>query len=243
MRTAVIFSVLLPCLLAAEDLRQTLGRAQESYRRQDFEEASRLYAEALDRIPHNADLHYNLAACRYRLGDLPAAVLHYEKSLRLRPGRPDAEANLRLVRSRLFDEEAADLLPNPFLAAGARLFGLLDLDAWTVLGVVGFSLASAALVLLLSADLPRFRRFLVGTVVLGLLGTSLAAVRLVVFESDRRAVVISPEAVLTKDSAEETVRLPPGTTVRLLGASGEFRRVRTPAGETGRVKAADLTEI
>lgn len=50
---------------------------------------------ALDR----AALHYNLGNAEFRDGRLGFAMLHWERSLRLRPGDDDAAANLALARS------------------------------------------------------------------------------------------------------------------------------------------------
>lgn len=52
-------------------------------------------AAALDR----AALHYNLGNAEFRDGRLGFAMLHWERSLRLRPGDDDAAANLALARS------------------------------------------------------------------------------------------------------------------------------------------------
>lgn len=48
-----------------------------------------------------AALHYNLGNAEFRDGRLGYAMLHWERSLRLRPGDPEARANLALARSLL----------------------------------------------------------------------------------------------------------------------------------------------
>ena len=48
-----------------------------------------------------AALHYNLGNAEFRDGRLGYAMLHWERALRLRPGDPEARANLALARSLL----------------------------------------------------------------------------------------------------------------------------------------------
>lgn len=72
---------------AAETWRRLLAEAPPPGPTED--------AAAFDR----AALHYNLGNAEFRDGRLGFAMLHWERSLRLRPGDDDAAANLALARS------------------------------------------------------------------------------------------------------------------------------------------------
>ena len=82
--------------------------AARSYDAGDYESAAASYRrllvapEGLDR----AALHYNLGNAEYRTGRLGYAMLHWERSLAIRPGDGDARANVALARAVL--ESAAD---------------------------------------------------------------------------------------------------------------------------------------
>lgn len=94
--------------------------AARSYDAGDYETAAASYrrllaaAEGLDR----AALHYNLGNAEYRTGRLGYAMLHWERSLALRPGDGDARANVALARAvldRRLTEAAAAGDPDTFL--------------------------------------------------------------------------------------------------------------------------------
>ena len=72
-------------------------------------------AAALDR----AALHYNLGNAEFRDGRLGFAMLHWERSLRLRPGDDDAAANLALARSVLDRRLTAAAASGPGVGEGS----------------------------------------------------------------------------------------------------------------------------
>jgi tetratricopeptide (TPR) repeat protein len=77
----------------------------------DFDVANRLYSEGKfsDAKQHyeslvragnlSANLFYNLGNAEWKLGNLGAAALNYERALRLEPTHPEARANLQFVRN------------------------------------------------------------------------------------------------------------------------------------------------
>ena len=87
--------------------------AARSYDAGDYESAAASYRRLLA-APEDLDraaLHYNLGNAEYRNGRLGYAMLHWERSLAIRPRDPDARANVALARAvldrRLTDAAAA----------------------------------------------------------------------------------------------------------------------------------------
>lgn len=87
--------------------------AARSYDAGDYESAAAAYRRLLaapDGLDRGA-LHYNLGNAEYRRGRLGYAMLHWERSLAIRPGDEDARANVALARAvldrRLTDAAAA----------------------------------------------------------------------------------------------------------------------------------------
>ena len=87
--------------------------AARSYDAGDYEAAAAVYRRLLA-APGDLDraaLHYNLGNAEYRTGRLGYAMLHWERSLAIRPGDTDARANVALARGvldrRLTDAAAA----------------------------------------------------------------------------------------------------------------------------------------
>lgn len=76
-------------------------KANQLYKQQKFEEAIREYQKILDKGYESGNLYYNLGNCYYRKGDLPRAILYYEKAKVFIPEDPDLEANYKYVLSLL----------------------------------------------------------------------------------------------------------------------------------------------
>ena len=94
--------------------------AARSYDAGDYASAAAVYRRLLA-APGGLDraaLHYNLGNAEYRTGRLGHAMLHWERSLAIRPGDTDARANISLARGvldRRLTEAAAAGDPDTFL--------------------------------------------------------------------------------------------------------------------------------
>lgn len=71
------------------------------------DEATRLYEDALPRLPQTAALHFNHGIALEDAGQLPAAVVSYEKAVALDKGLADAYFNLGRLEEALGDARAA----------------------------------------------------------------------------------------------------------------------------------------
>jgi tetratricopeptide (TPR) repeat protein len=77
------------------------GKANEAYRKADYQSAIKLYGDLTAIHSRNATLHYNLANSFYRDGRLGESILHYERALRIEPRNADIRNNLAFVQSML----------------------------------------------------------------------------------------------------------------------------------------------
>ncbi|MDX1408324.1 MAG: tetratricopeptide repeat protein, partial [Saprospiraceae bacterium] len=66
--------------------RATWDAATAAYDQAEYATAIALYQELLPDFDRSAALHHNLGNCHFRLGEIPTAILHYERALILRPG-------------------------------------------------------------------------------------------------------------------------------------------------------------
>ena len=97
--------------------------AARRYDAGDYESAAAGYRRLLAAAPEGLDraaLYYNLGNAEYRGGRLGYAMLHWERSLALRPGDEDPRANVALARAvldRRLTDAAASGDPDTFLLA------------------------------------------------------------------------------------------------------------------------------
>jgi len=76
--------------------------AQQAYAEGDHASALQLF-DSVATVYSSTTLYYNLGNCHFKLGDIPRAILNYERALRLEPGAEDVQANLDLARLQVVD--------------------------------------------------------------------------------------------------------------------------------------------
>jgi tetratricopeptide (TPR) repeat protein len=103
-------------------------RAQHAYASGDHGQALVLFDSVATHYT-SAALQFNLGNCYFKLGDVPRAILHYERALRLEPGAEDVRANLDMAREKVVDR--INELPGFALGTTwSKLRGGSDLDQW-----------------------------------------------------------------------------------------------------------------
>ncbi len=95
------------------EINSIFQHANAAYRAQHYQQADSLYQTILQKGFESATLYYNIGNCKYKLGDIGAAILFYRKALKLNPNDADAAKNLKLARLKVMDK--IELPPKFFL--------------------------------------------------------------------------------------------------------------------------------
>lgn len=98
-----ILFYIIASLVAIQSHANIIAKADSAYLSDNFAEAVQLYEQALEELGPSAERYYNLGNAYYRQGQLGAAILNYERSLRLDPSNKDARENLEFVNSKTVD--------------------------------------------------------------------------------------------------------------------------------------------
>lgn len=115
-----------------------VAEADSAYLSDKYEDAVRLYSQAIDELGPSAERYYNLGNAHYRLGNLGAAILNYERALRLDPNNNDIRENLDFVNSKTVDRIETQ---ESFVGAMTDKVGrLMPPNAWSIIGIVFFVL-------------------------------------------------------------------------------------------------------
>ena len=104
------------CLLPASGLagqEEMVLQGNQLYQEGSYDRALDAYLSVYESGYEAGGLHYNIANTYFKLGDVPRAILFYERAARLMPGDPDVAANLELARSLTVDD--IDPLPRFWL--------------------------------------------------------------------------------------------------------------------------------
>ena len=103
-----------------------------AYEQGKFQEAANAYGTILGYGVADPRVLYNLANAEYKLGRLGAAILHYERALRLDPSDQDPRDNLELARGMIRDRIPETEIPYPVKVVKDRL-DTLPVDLLSVL--------------------------------------------------------------------------------------------------------------
>lgn len=131
----VVVSVLASGGAFASDINAQYQEANKLYQEGKFDTAAVLYDGILQTEMVAPEVYYNLGNCYYKMGNVPRAILNYERALRLAPGDDDIAFNLQLANYQTVDK--VEVLPKLFIWRwwdGLR--GLFSFDGWAYLGII-----------------------------------------------------------------------------------------------------------
>lgn len=232
-------------LEAANALTQKAGSA---YTNGDVTTALLLY-DSVDTSYNSASLQVNLGNCHFRTGNVPRAILHYERALRLDPGADDALANLEFARQQLADR-ITELPGFAFGSTWGQIRGGRDVDHWArraLWACLALFLALGIGILLRRRGVKRVAYgaagvFLLATVV----SVAFASVRHAEVTDDSEAIIMVPKVDVRSEPSEAATVLfvlHKGTKVSVQQVRDEWSEVKLPNGSIGWMPPLTLERI
>lgn len=224
--------------------------ANQIYRSGNYEKAAKLYEEILSQGYEGPALYYNLGNCYYKMNNIPAAILQFERARKLDPDDEDINHNLALANLRVVDR--IDPIPDLFYMNWWRKWSnLTSSNVWAGLAV-GF--LWLALLLFAALFLP-YRSYLMRRIL-----SSLALILLALFVISVAAAVDRHGREQEQDyaivfSASTDARSAPdpqstslfvlheGVKVQLLDHVGDWNKIRLADGKIGWIPATALKAI
>lgn len=239
---ALVLLLILLCggIARAGEIDVRFESANQIYRSGNYEKAAKLYEEILSQGYEEPALYYNLGNCYYKMNNIPAAILQFERARKLDPDDEDINHNLSLANLRVVDR--VDPIPDLFYVNWWRKWSnLTSSNVWAALAI-GF--LWLALLLFAALFLP-YRSFLLRRIL-----SSLALVLLVLFVMSIAAAVDRHGREQEQDyaivfSASTDARSAPdpqstslfvlheGVKVQLLDHVGYWNKIRLADGKIG----------
>lgn len=199
----------------------------------------------------SASVWYNLGNASFKAGDVPGAILAYERALKIDPSHADARFNLEFARTQVQDR--IDAVPEFILKTWSReCCWLLSSDAWAVLSLL---FLAGALALLLAWLLGRRSGLRKAGFFGGIAAALLFLLCLHFAQWQRRdyyradsAIVMRPvSSVKSSPSGGNTAKdlfvLHEGTKVRILDNVGDWCNIALADGRQGWIPAKDIEII
>ena len=199
----------------------------------------------------SAAVWYNLGNASFKAGDVPGAILCYERTLKLDPSHADARFNLEFARTKI--QERIDTVPEFILKAWSRkVCWLLSSNAWALLSLVFLAGALALLLVWLLGRRSGLRKT-------GFFGGLAAALLFLCclgfarwqsadyFRADTAIVMRPVSSVRSSPSggsaAKDLFVLHEGTKVRILDNVGDWCNIELSDGRQGWIPSADIEII
>ncbi len=244
----LLSTVFVQMLFAQEALHQ-FEQANQLYRNGEYQQAVVLYEQIVNNDYEHAFLYFNLGNAHFKLKNIPAAILNYERAKRLAPHDEDILYNLQLANIRVIDK--IEPIPQLFIIEWWRLLmGWFSSGGWAVTAIVAIwcVVISGTLLRFLKSTIVQRLFFL--CCALSLLMTVLACMGAAHQynheNNDNTAIIISPSVAIKSSPDEQSTDLfvlHEGVKVDLVDTVGEWKKIRLPDGKIGWVPAAGLQVI
>ena len=224
--------------------------ANEAYAQERWDDAVNDYTAITEASMESAPLWCNLGSAWYKSGNLPKAILCYERALKLDPSYDDAKYNLELLNAMKLDR--LESVPELILATWVKKLGrTLDSDSWAVCFLVFLVLTLAMVLLFILGSSATSRRagFFTGVVFLLL---TVASLSFSMWQKNEymkadKAIVMRPVSSVKSspsgDSAKDLFVLHEGTKVTVLDNVGGWSNIELSDGRQGWLPSSDIEII
>ena len=224
--------------------------ANTAYAEGQWDAAASGYEMISDMGLESAALYCNTGNAYAKSGNVPMAILCYERALKADPSYEDASYNLELMNRRIQDR--IDPVPEFFLTKWMKdISYLMDSDAWaiTVLVLLGLTLAMFIIFLLVPSVAGRRAGFFTGLVFLVFMcfamGFSISQKK-AYMNADKAIVmrpVVSVKSSPSAEASKDLFILHEGTKVTVLDQVGAWNNISLADGRQGWLPAADMERI
>jgi len=247
---SLILMLLLCGIAFGSEIDLRFENANQLYRSGGYDKAAKLYEEILAQGYESPELYYNLGNCYYKLNNLPAAILQFERARKLKPQDEDIVHNLTLANLRT--EDRIEPIPDLFFINWWRKWTeLASADQWAIIGLVSLWLALCMIIgiFYIYRSLLIRRIFSIATTLAVLLFavSFLAAIdRHKIMDNHKFAIVFSPSTdVKSAPDVQSTglFVLHSGVKVELIDRVGDWNKVRLADGKVGWMQSSNFKVI
>ena len=224
--------------------------ANASYVEGRWADAVSDYEKIADMGLESAALYCNTGDAWFKDGNVPMAILYYERALNIDPSYSDARYNLELLNSAIQDR--IDPVPELILKAWARkACWMMDSDSWAVCFLVLLAFSLALMLVFVLAPTAGWRRtgFFTGIAVLLLAVASLAFSiwqKNDYMNADDAIIMRPVTSVKSSPSSESSTDLfilHEGTKVKVLDTVGKWNNIELADGRQGWIPSDDIEII
>ncbi|MDB5134608.1 MAG: Tetratricopeptide repeat protein [Mucilaginibacter sp.] len=238
-----------PLFSWSSDYNTLYKKANEQYRKAQYQEAIKSYQQILDGGRPAEAVYFNLGNAYFKLGDIPSALLYYEKAHKLAPGDEDINFNIYFANSKTTDKVEPE--PEFFVSQWWRSIILFfSIGTLSILSVLSFIAGFGLLVLYLFTNVSSLKKasFYIGILMLfsGLLFVFISNRQVHYFNDHHQAIIFTGSVNVRSGPGEQAATLfvlHDGTKVNILDNNNGWIKVQLANGNEGWIHEADIKEI
>lgn len=224
-------------------------RANQLYTAAQYDSAVKLYETILDKGYESAELYYNLGNAYYKAGNIPKAILNYERARLLKPNDEEINFNLQLAQTMVVDK--INVLPEFFLKRWWRSFSYwFSSNVWAIISLICFviMLIGVAVYLFVATSVIKKISFYLSVLLLAVSQVSLSHSLSLKKErtAHNTAIIMSPTVTVRSAPDENSTELfviHEGTKVWIIDQVGDWLRIRIADGNNGWLKLSEVEKI
>ncbi|PLW99836.1 MAG: hypothetical protein C0594_16510 [Marinilabiliales bacterium] len=242
---SVVFSI----TLQAGNSQIALDSAKINYDKGNYEIAAKYYQELIDSGYVASELYYNMGNVMYKLNNIPAAILNYERALLMNPNDEEIQFNLKMANQYVIDN--VEKIPELFVSTWFSDFlNNLSFDAWAKYSVILFIVFLILLSIYFFSRIVTLKKFSFWMGILSLLFSVLffyfASIQFDETMEQNAAIVFTP-SVTVKGSPDESgtdlFQVHEGLKVYVQDEVGEWVEIKIADGNVGWIKEGDIVII
>ncbi|MFI5251810.1 MAG: tetratricopeptide repeat protein [Bacteroidota bacterium] len=245
-------ALILVCIIQtayADEVSVQFDQANQLYRNGEFQQSAVMYEQIVKNGYGSPELFFNLGNAYFKLKNIPAAIINYERAKRLAPHDEDITYNLRLANLRVVDK--IEPVPTLFLMDWWKsLVNVASADGWAIGGIVSIwgVMIFSMIFLVVRSFFIRRAAFLLGflAVFIGILCYVGVVQRERIELSDKEAIVFNqstPAKSAPDPQSTDLFVIHEGVKVEILDSVGEWRKIRLLDGKIGWINSETIESI
>ncbi|EHQ30171.1 Tetratricopeptide TPR_1 repeat-containing protein [Mucilaginibacter paludis DSM 18603] len=234
---------------ADDQVNSLFTKGNDQYAKAKYQDAVKTYQAILDKGYQSAVVYFNMGNAYYKLGEIPSAVLYYEKAHKLAPGDEDIKFNIQLANAKTTDKIEAT--PGFFLTNWWNAFILCcSVNSLGIITVLLIGAGFGVLTFYLFAQSVGLKKAsfygALALIFLGLVTALMGASQVHYFAAHHQAVVFNNAVTVKSEPGAASKNLfviHDGTKVDILEDNNGWMRIRLSNGNEGWMMATDVKPI
>jgi hypothetical protein len=246
---AVICFIFATGLSAQESQTDNFTKASGLYSGGKYKEALELWMSIYNTGVRSFSLEYNIANVNFKLNNIPAAILFYERALLLKPGSEDLRYNLQIAKTLVVDK--FNEIPELFFKRWYDFVSLaMSTNTWATISIISFVICLISLSVYIYSS--KYSHKVIGfwaallLFIISLLSVSLSLHNRDLVYNNSRAIIFSPQVngkSSPDNSGKDLFVLHEGTKVTIEDSVGGWFEIRLSDGNKGWVPSNSLEKI